>query len=88
MTVETLAMSKEEVAHRGTEIYQRLQPQIEPMYRESVIAIDVRSGDYEINADAVTASKPLLQRHPDALIWFQRVGYGFLHSMVSFRREE
>jgi hypothetical protein len=87
MATPSTDLPREEVARRGTEIYNQLKPTIEPLHREKVIAIDVLSADYEIHPNLVTASQKLRERHPDAQVWFQRVGYDYLHSMISFRRE-
>jgi hypothetical protein len=40
-----------------------------------IIAIDVDTGDYEIDRDGLTASKRLRARHPDAVILGLRIGY-------------
>jgi hypothetical protein len=72
--------TKEEVARRGDEIYEReIRPKEEAKNRGKVAAIDIESGAYEIGEDELAAADLLRARHPDAPIWFVRIGYPALH---------
>lgn len=72
--------SKEETARRGDEIYERqVRPQVEEGNQGKVVAIDIETGAFEVAEDAMTASDRLLARHPDAQIWFIRIGHRALH---------
>ena len=71
--------SKEEHARRGTDLYQRVRPQIETGNFGRIVALDVDSGDYEVADNTLTASERLLARHPDAQIWCVRIGYPAVH---------
>jgi hypothetical protein len=67
--------SKEEFARRGREIYQReIHPRLLPEDEGKFIAIDIDTGNYEIDADDYTAVERLLTRIPDAQSWLIRVG--------------
>jgi hypothetical protein len=46
-----------------------------------IIAIDVESGDYEIDADLLTAGFRLKTRHPDAVLWSERIGYNAVYAL-------
>ena len=40
-----------------------------------IVALDTQSADFELDADLLTAGDRLRARHPEAAIWFTRVGY-------------
>ena len=68
--------SKEEFARRGQEIYDRvIRPRVEAGNDGKFAAIDIETGEYEIDTDDYTATERLLARNPDAQIWLLRVGY-------------
>lgn len=46
-----------------------------------VVAIDVRSGDYEIADKGIDATVGLIARRPDAFIWRERVGFNAVNSI-------
>jgi hypothetical protein len=72
--------SKEEFAQRGTEIYDRdIRPNLPPGSEGKISAIDIETGAYEIGEDTIQASDRLLDRCPDAQIWFVRIGRPAVH---------
>ena len=72
--------SAEETARRGDAIYERdIRAQVEMTHRGKVVAIDIDSGEYVIDDNALTASERLLAQHPNAEIWCVRVGSQVLH---------
>jgi hypothetical protein len=80
VAIQQLPDSKEEFARCGDEIYERqIRDKIEPGNEGKVVAIDVETGDYEMGDDELSASDRLVSRHPDAEIWFVRVGHRALH---------
>ena len=75
MVTETERLPREEVARRGDEIFAtHIAPSIKEEDPRWYVLIDVTTGAYEIDADAITASDRLLARQPDAQVWFRRVG--------------
>jgi hypothetical protein len=40
-----------------------------------IVSIDIKTGDYEIGDDIIKSARRLLERHPDAAIWSERIGY-------------
>ncbi len=67
--------SKEEFARRGQEIYERdIKPRMLPSDKEKFVAIDIETGEYEVDGDDFTATERLLARKPDAQMWLVRVG--------------
>jgi len=71
---------KEEFERRGDEIYERhIRPKLKPRDEGKFLAIDIETGEYELNEDQRLASVKLRSRMPDAQIWFVRVGSPYLH---------
>lgn len=68
--------SMEEHARMGTELYEtKIRPQVEAGNYGKVVAMDVDTGDYEVDRDALAATTRLLDRLPDAQVWAVRIGY-------------
>ena len=75
MTILQPRYSKEEFARRGDEIYERdIRPIVEMGNEGKYVAIDIESGDYEMDADEIAASDRLIARKPDAQIWLIQIG--------------
>ena len=84
MTVRHPRYSKEEFARRGDEIYEsQVRPQIEKDNHGKIVAIDIETEAFEIAKDSLTASDQLLEKYPDAQIWFVRVGHRAVHHVGS-----
>ena len=80
MTGRQPRYSKEEHARRVAEIYERqVRTQVEAGNHGKVVAIDVDSGAFEVDADSLSAATRLLARVPDAQIWCVRIGYPAVH---------
>ncbi len=72
--------SAEETARRGDEIYEReVRARVEAGNHGKVVAIDIETGAYALDENALGAAKRLRARHPNAEIWFVRVGHRALH---------
>ncbi len=66
----------QEVAARGEAIYLRqIRDKLNPKHKGEFVVIDIETGEYEINADDVAATKRLLTNYPDAVIYGLRVGF-------------
>jgi hypothetical protein len=64
----------DEFSRRGREIYDRvIQAALQPGDANKFVAIDIESGNYEIDEDDFAATERLLNRIPDAQIWLTRV---------------
>lgn len=75
MTVRQPKCSKEEFARRGDEIYEsQVRPQIEEGNYGKIVAIDIETGDFEVDKSEIAACDRLEVRHPDAQIWIVRIG--------------
>jgi hypothetical protein len=75
MTMVKPRYSREEFARRGDAIYDRdIAPRMKPDDRGKLVAIDIETGDFEVDTDELTASDRLFDRHPEAQVWLRRVG--------------
>jgi hypothetical protein len=80
MTIQQLRYSKEEFARRGKEIYEsQIRSQVEKGNHGKIVAIDIKTGMFELAKDTITASKRLLERNPEAQIWRVRIGQKGIH---------
>ena len=64
-----------EVVRLGTEIYERdIRPTLQPEDDHKFIAVDIATGDHEIDGDDYTAVMRLRSRRPTAEIYLGRIG--------------
>lgn len=69
---------KEEFARRGDAIYDRaVSPLVKKGDHGKFVAIDIESGEFEIDADEMAACDRLQTRIADPQIWLTRVGLGY-----------
>jgi hypothetical protein len=70
--------SKEEFARRGDLIYERdVAPNVSQRDLGKFVAIDIETGEYEIDADELAATDRLAERVPDPQVWLCRVGSAY-----------
>ena len=69
--------SRQEVAVRGAALYgEKIRANVEtPENIGKIVAIDIETGDYEVDVDILKAAKRLHEKRPDALLWGERIGY-------------
>ena len=68
--------SSEEVAARGEAIYeQELRSKVECQSKGSYLVLDIETGDYEIDQDDLAATKRLMAKRPEAVLYGLRIGY-------------
>jgi hypothetical protein len=68
--------TNEELARRGQEIYdQQIRPQVEGKYDGKILAIDIETGEYEIDDDVLAAVHRAQAKHPGAPVFTLRIGY-------------
>jgi len=76
-------LNREEIAQRGEELYQgRIRPQVETADNiGKIIAINITTGDYEIDDDLIVACHRLQAKQPNAIIWTERIGYDAVYAV-------
>jgi hypothetical protein len=66
--------SKEEIIKRGEAIFEKdVRPHLKGRDPMDFVVIDIETGEYEVDADNLTACCRLRERVPDAQIWCRRV---------------
>lgn len=69
-------LTADEIAERGTMIYnERIRADVEPGNDGKFVAIDIVTGDYEMDADDDAAGERLWRKHPGNLQYSLRIGY-------------
>jgi hypothetical protein len=87
MAVRQARYPKEEFAKRGDEIYHRdIRPLVEADNKGKFVAIDIETGAWEMDLDALTACDRLIARIPDCQTWLVRIGYPSIHRLGGPRR--
>jgi hypothetical protein len=73
--MSVINQNAEEVVQRGQELYERqLRAKVEAENRGKFLVLDIETGQYEIDAEDLAASKRLLARLPGAVLYGVRVG--------------
>ncbi|MBC8142795.1 MAG: hypothetical protein H7Y38_15330 [Armatimonadetes bacterium] len=74
MTIEPMASA--DVVRIGQDIYARdLQTKLDtPENQGRLVALDIKSGDYEMGRDSLEVSDTLIARRPDAHVYLLRIG--------------
>ena len=76
MAVHQPRYSKEEFAQRGDLIYQtQIRPQVEADNHGKIVAIDIETGDFEVDNSPMLAVDKLYERKPNAQPWVIRIGH-------------
>ena len=72
--------SKEEFARRGDALLEsKVRPNLTPADADKFVAIDIETGEYELDKNEMKAADRLRKRVPDPQIWLVHVTQGFLH---------
>lgn len=75
MTTRHPRYTKEEFAQRGDALYEtQIRSQVEFGNQGKIVAIDLETGDFEVDSSEIAAANRLEERHPDAQIWMVRIG--------------
>ena len=78
--------SHDELASLGGEIFERkVKPVLRPEDDGKFVAIDVDTGEYEIDEDDYTAVMRLRSRCPAADMWLMQAGYPTTYRMGVIR---
>lgn len=75
MSITDQSLRLEELARLGAEIFAaRIRPVLRPEDDGKYVAIDVGTGDYELDPDDYAAVTRLRLRRPAAEVWLERAG--------------
>ena len=80
MPVTKRRYSKEEFARRGAALVNaKVRPNLTASDADKFVAIDIETGEYELDKNEMKAVARLRKRLPDAQIWLVHVTLGYLH---------
>lgn len=69
-------LDRDQMARLGDEVYaNRVKPLLRPEDDGRFVAIDVATGDFEVDQDDYAAVARLRARRPRADVWLERAGY-------------
>ena len=72
--------NKTEFARRGDALVEsKVRPNLTVADEDKFVAIDIDSGEYELDKNEMKATDRLRKRVPDAQIWLVHVTLGYLH---------
>jgi hypothetical protein len=82
MATSESQLSSEQLAQAGTEVFNRkVRPALRAEHEGKFVAIDIGTGDYEIDDDDYAAVTRLRARHPSAEVWLERAGHPTAYQM-------
>lgn len=80
MTATKRRYSKEEFARRGDALIEsKIRPHLRETDEDKFAAIDIETGEYELDKNEMKAAERLRKRVPNAQIWLVHVTLGYLH---------
>ncbi len=78
----TRRYSKEEFARRGDALYEKvIRPTFEPSHNGQFAAIDIETGEFEIDPSEIDAVHRLRAKLPNAQTWMCRIGSRYLRRL-------
>src|SRR6266436_1566421 len=78
--------SKEEFARRGDALVaSKVRPKLTAADEDKFVAIDIETGEYELDPSEMKAADRLRKRVPDPQIWLVHVTSGYLHRLGADR---
>jgi hypothetical protein len=84
MAVRQRRHSKEELARRGQELYESgIQQQVEADNNGKIVAINIETGEFEVDKTVMAATDRLFERQPDAQPWTIRIGHSAVYHFGS-----
>jgi hypothetical protein len=80
--------SKEEFARRGDALYdEHIRPHFEPSHNGQFAAIDIETGEFEVDPNEMEAVHRLRARLPQAQTWMCKIGSRYLRRFGFVPRE-
>ncbi|HET6575233.1 MAG TPA: hypothetical protein VFG68_16625 [Fimbriiglobus sp.] len=74
--------SPDELARLGADVFDRqVRPLLRPEDNGKFVAIDISTGDYEVDEDDYAAVTQLRARRPSAEVWLERAGHPTAYQM-------
>ena len=82
MSVTDTHPNLQELARLGRDVFDhQIRPSLRPEHEGKFVAIDLKSGDYEIDEDDYLAISRLRIRNPAAEVWLEMAGQPTAYKM-------
>lgn len=82
----TIEHQTESIAEQAKAIYEaKIRAQVEAQHFGEFLALDVDSGDWEIDKKLLTATLRLKERHPEGRLFGMRIGFRTAYSAVGIK---
>ncbi len=78
--------SVEERRRRADEIYAQIKDKVDPGNKGRILAIDIETGEYEVDDSEIAAVDRLYARIDDPQFQIYRIGYKYAHRLGVLRR--
>ncbi len=79
--------SREEVAERGEAIYeQHIRTNVESESKGKYLVLDIETGEFEVDQDDLVATKRMIAKRPDAVLYGLRIGYRAAYRLGGFSK--
>ncbi len=79
--------SRAEVAARGEAIYeQEIRHKVESQSKGQYLVLDIETGEYEIDQDDLVATKRVMAKCPNAVLYGLRIGYPAAYRLGGFSK--
>lgn len=80
--VSSYGYTKEEIARRGRDIYERdIRAKVEPDHDGRFLVVDITTGRYEIADEELAAFQKSQEKNPDGTLYLLRVGHRAAHRL-------
>lgn len=77
--------TRKEVAERGEDIYNReIRAKVESECNGKYLVLDIDSGEYEIDQHDLTATKRMMAKRPNAVLYGLRIRYVAAYRLGGF----
>jgi hypothetical protein len=81
MVANNRRYDKEEFARRGDALVEaKVRPHLTAADKDKFVALDIETGEYELDKNEMKAVERLRKRVADPQIWLVHVTLGYLHS--------
>ncbi len=81
--------TREEIAERGEAIYDReIRAKVETEHKGKYLVMDIESGEYEIDQDDLAATKRMMAKFPNAILYGLRIGYVAAYRLGGFSKSQ
>ena len=79
--------SREEVAERGEALYEEnIRANVESASKGKYLVLDIETGEYEIDQDDLVATKRMMAKRPNAVLYGLRIGYPAAYRLGGFSK--